>query len=202
MFLQGATSSSFPRCCTIRKDSIAPMIPQQSVRRVASDDPTLQASPGDLPVAEFVTEVQDQPIPEQPQQGSDDCTIQVVDVVPDYTDDGFSTPSARSFVTEENQVANSNLRAAPNTITGDELLFRLKQHRKKATMRSGVIGGVIGMIFLGPIGALGVGAGSAIFTKCKLKRKEKSLRLQLQGRLDEPLRVFSSVHTHCYHSQG
>ena len=78
------------------------------------------------------------------------------------------------------------------TITGEELLSRLKKQRKKATARSGIVGGLVGFLFLGPIGALGIGVGSAVMTKHRLKRREKTLRNQLEGRLNHPLPVISN----------
>jgi hypothetical protein len=71
--------------------------------------------------------------------------------------------------------------------SGEELLAQMKRHRKAATVNSGLCGGLVGLILLGPLGALAVGAGSAMVTKHSLKRKEKALRKSLQGRLHEPV---------------
>lgn len=79
------------------------------------------------------------------------------------------------------------------TITGAQLLARLKRNRKQATVRSGVIGGIVGLFLLGPIGAVGFGVGSAVLTKHRLKKREKTLRKLLEGRIDQPLPVVSSA---------
>jgi len=76
-----------------------------------------------------------------------------------------------------------------SSITGEELLSRLKQQRKKKTWRVGLIGGVAGLFLGGPIGAVCIGAGSALITKRRLKRRENCLRRQLDGRLLQPLPV-------------
>jgi hypothetical protein len=186
---------------TTKKGFKAPMLPAQSVRRLASDDPVVQGVEASLPIAEFVTEIHDQPTQMQAHNGPPEVCAFQVEVVPDYARDGFDTPSTHSYVTEDNQAVNDNLLIV-NSITGDELLRRLKGHRKKATMRSGIIGGVIGMIFLGPLGAVGIGFGSACYTKSRLKRREKSVREQLKGRLDQPLQVLSSPRPHCRYQSG
>ena len=149
------------------------------------DQDTLQSTSAredTLPVAECVDTIHEIPTP-KPNKSSE---IQI-EVLTDE-DESFNTPSAQSFVTEENEEVNASVF---DTITGHELLARLKEHRKKATARSAMVGGIIGLFFLGPIGALGGGLGAAIVTKNRLKRKEKSIRLHLNGRLDQPLRVLS-----------
>ena len=116
----------------------------------------------------------------------------------------LDTPATQDLLNNQNSYANVPVAShnrcrwlgerggVTHTITGDELLSRLKKHRKKATVRSGLVGGLVGFIFLGPIGALGIGAGSAAMTKHRLKRREKSLRNQLDGRLNQPLPVLSN----------
>lgn len=75
-----------------------------------------------------------------------------------------------------------------NTITGEEYLRLLKEDRKKRTVTSGFVGGAIGCIFLGPVGAVIGGTASAVITKKSRKRQERYLRdqLQQQGALDKP----------------
>lgn len=110
------------------------------------------------------------------------------------------TPATQDLLNNQHSIPASHNRCSwfggrggpAQTITGEELLSRLKKHRKKATVRSGLVGGLVGFIFLGPIGALGIGAGSAAMTKHRLKRREKSLRNQLDGRLNQPLPVVSN----------
>ena len=63
----------------------------------------------------------------------------------------------------------------------------MKQHRKLATVNRGMWGGLLDLLLLGPIGAVGVGAGSAILTKKSLKRREKLIRRQLEARIQQPL---------------
>ncbi|CAB9496125.1 expressed unknown protein [Seminavis robusta] len=80
--------------------------------------------------------------------------------------------------------------------TGEELLGRMKTRRKKETVNSGLWGGLLGFALLGgPIGAVGVGAGSAILTKHSMKRREKVLRKRLEGRLHEPMFLISETST-------
>ena len=74
-------------------------------------------------------------------------------------------------------------------INGADLLRRMKQHRKAATINNGLWGGLFGLIVLGPVGAVGIGYGSALITKHSLKRREKRIRKRLQGRLNEPIGV-------------
>lgn len=107
--------------------------------------------------------------------------------------------ATQSLLHDHQSYANRNRctwfgeRGGPTTtITGEELLSRLKKQRKKATARSGIVGGLVGFLFLGPIGALGIGVGSAAMTKHRLKRREKALRHQLEGRLNHPLPVVSN----------
>ena len=155
-----------------------------------------------LPVANYVTTIHEyQPI----QNYCLSNVVPVVEVIEDDTDfdqnhngSNNAPPCVQSYVTPENEQANKSCRVpvvaagrAANTITGEELLYRLKRHRKKATMKNGLIGCVFGMVLLGPLGALGVGFGSACFTKHRLKRREKALRHQLEGRLDQPLPILS-----------
>lgn len=135
-----------------------------------------------LPVAKCVATIHESSVL-QPKNQSSEMQIEVVA----DANGGFDTPSAQTLVTEEDQEAN----ARDQTITGQELLTRLKEHRKKTTARSAMIGGIIGFLFLGPIGALGAGVGTAVVTKRRLKKKEKSVRRHLNGRLDQPLRIVS-----------
>lgn len=75
-----------------------------------------------------------------------------------------------------------------NTVTGEEYLRLLKEDRKKRTVASGFVGGAIGCLFLGPVGAVIGGTASAVITKKSRKRQERYLRdqLQQQGALDKP----------------
>ena len=57
----------------------------------------------------------------------------------------------------------------------------MKRDRKVRTTRAGVLGGVVGFVILGPIGAVGLGAGIAIATKRSLKRKEQNLRQKFEN---------------------
>ena len=90
-----------------------------------------------LPVAECVDTIHEIPTP-KPNKSSE---IQI-EVLTDE-DESFNTPSAQSFVTEENEEVNASVF---DTITGHELLARLKEHRKKATARSAMVGGIIGLL--------------------------------------------------------
>ena len=169
----------------VTKDDDMTMMPVAqcvSPLNCSTQQPTGEREYENLPVAACVGTINENATANSPLK-SQDVKVEVL------TDDSdsFDTPSAQSFVTEENQQANVNLIAG--TITGHDLLARLKDHRKKATTKNAMIGGVIGFLFLGPIGALGVGAGTAAVVKHRLKKKEKSLRRQLDGRLDRPLQI-------------
>lgn len=189
------------------------------------------AEPRSVPVAQCVTVTVDANQGLRPSGHSEGAQIELMpsgDTTTTINDNfNFRTLSVQSFVTPENERTNMTLfgntpslsntnsignstgavaqnhdhHHHQNTITGDELLSRLKQHRKQATIKSGFIGGIVGLLVLGPIGALGIGAGSAVITKHRLKRREKSLRKQLDGRLHQPLPVLSNsnCHRHWHH---
>lgn len=81
-------------------------------------------------------------------------------------------------------------------MTGDDLLWQMKQQRKRSTFQSGLWGGLFGLIILGPVGAIAVGAGAAIVTKSSMKRREKQVKQQLAGHLHEPLSASTSHQQH------
>jgi len=58
----------------------------------------------------------------------------------------------------------------------------IKIRRKRRTAALGVAGGIAGMLLLGPIGGIAVGASAAICTKAALKRKEINKMKQLEKR--------------------
>jgi hypothetical protein len=87
--------------------------------------------------------------------------------------------TARQHVKPQNYTKNNTF-----SVDGENLLHRMKQHRKVATVNSGIWGGVLGLILFGPIGAVGVGYGSALVTKHSLKHREKTLRKQLHKKLE------------------
>ncbi|CAB9502545.1 expressed unknown protein [Seminavis robusta] len=102
----------------------------------------------------------------------------------DALDENLPTANARP-TPKRQRPSPKRQRATPQT--GEELLRRMKMQRKAATVNSGLWGGLLGLILLGPVGAVGVGAGSAIMTKHSMKRREKVLRKRLEGRLHEPM---------------
>eukprot|EP00522_Entomoneis_paludosa_P008565 CAMPEP_0172439728 /NCGR_PEP_ID=MMETSP1065-20121228/614_1 /TAXON_ID=265537 /ORGANISM="Amphiprora paludosa, Strain CCMP125" /LENGTH=190 /DNA_ID=CAMNT_0013188449 /DNA_START=80 /DNA_END=652 /DNA_ORIENTATION=+ len=56
-------------------------------------------------------------------------------------------------------------------------ILKMKQNRKRATVGAGVVGGVAGLLVLGPVGAVLGGVGGAVATKQIGKRRERK-RLQ------------------------
>ena len=61
--------------------------------------------------------------------------------------------------------------------------FIMKQRRKRRTVAAGVIGGTIGLIFLGPIGAIGLGVGSALVAKHSGKARERDAQRRYEASL-------------------
>jgi hypothetical protein len=50
---------------------------------------------------------------------------------------------------------------------------QMKKTRKRRKVVAGVVGGTIGLITLGPLGAIGIGAGSALVVKYTDRSREK-----------------------------
>ena len=80
-----------------------------------------------------------------------------------------------------------------DTIPVHELLRLMKESRKRKTVVVGVVGGIVGLVILGPIGAIALGAGLAIATKSYLKRHELAIRRQYQNSLDQPVAIPSEL---------
>ena len=59
---------------------------------------------------------------------------------------------------------------------------RMKVRRKRATVAAGVTGGVVGLIALGPVGALVGGAGASVATRAIGKRRERKKRDKIAER--------------------
>ena len=51
----------------------------------------------------------------------------------------------------------------------------MKTRRKRRKVIAGVVGGTIGLIVLGPLGAVGIGVGSALFVKHADRARERKL---------------------------
>ena len=56
-----------------------------------------------------------------------------------------------------------------------KLHLQQKSERKRKTVFAGVLGGTAGLLVLGPVAGVALGAGCAIITKRNLKRKENIL---------------------------
>eukprot|EP00523_Entomoneis_sp_CCMP467_P000654 CAMPEP_0168763154 /NCGR_PEP_ID=MMETSP0724-20121128/24213_1 /TAXON_ID=265536 /ORGANISM="Amphiprora sp., Strain CCMP467" /LENGTH=181 /DNA_ID=CAMNT_0008812341 /DNA_START=42 /DNA_END=587 /DNA_ORIENTATION=- len=52
-------------------------------------------------------------------------------------------------------------------------ILKMKKNRKRATVGAGVVGGAIGLVALGPLGAVVGGVGTAVATKQIGKRRER-----------------------------
>jgi len=59
-------------------------------------------------------------------------------------------------------------------------LVRMKERRKRRTFVVGIVGGTIGLVLLGPIGAVAGGFGSALITKSIGKRRERRVATRLE----------------------
>eukprot|EP00545_Synedropsis_sp_CCMP1620_P012870 CAMPEP_0119004226 /NCGR_PEP_ID=MMETSP1176-20130426/1028_1 /TAXON_ID=265551 /ORGANISM="Synedropsis recta cf, Strain CCMP1620" /LENGTH=163 /DNA_ID=CAMNT_0006955911 /DNA_START=17 /DNA_END=508 /DNA_ORIENTATION=+ len=53
--------------------------------------------------------------------------------------------------------------------------FKMKKLRKRRKIVAGVIGGTVGLIILGPLGAIGIGIGSALVVKHSDRASERRL---------------------------
>ena len=63
----------------------------------------------------------------------------------------------------------------------------MKNRRKRRTVASGVAGGIIGLVALGPVGGIAAGVGGAYAAKKIGKRNEKRRMDQLEAQ-QNPLR--------------
>jgi hypothetical protein len=75
--------------------------------------------------------------------------------------------------------------------TGNQVLRSMKEDRKKRTVTAGVVGGIVGLFILGPLGAVVIGVTSAVVTKHSGKSRERRVRKQLEreGLLNQPVVV-------------
>ena len=63
----------------------------------------------------------------------------------------------------------------------------MKNRRKRRTVASGVVGGVLGLVALGPVGGIAAGVGGAYVAKKVGKRNEKRRMDEIEAR-QNPLR--------------
>ena len=61
-------------------------------------------------------------------------------------------------------------------------ILKMKKNRRRYTVGAGVVGGVVGLVALGPVGAVFGGVGSAVATKQINKRREKKKLEKLSDR--------------------
>ncbi|KAL7580345.1 hypothetical protein ACA910_004375 [Epithemia clementina (nom. ined.)] len=61
-------------------------------------------------------------------------------------------------------------------------ILKMKKNRRRYTVGAGVVGGVIGLVALGPVGAVFGGVGGAVATKQIGKRREKRKLQKLSDR--------------------
>jgi hypothetical protein len=67
----------------------------------------------------------------------------------------------------------------------------MKGRRKRRTVASGVAGGIVGLVALGPLGMIAGGVGSAVVAKRVGKRNEKRRMDELEAQRN-PLRTNGS----------
>ena len=79
-------------------------------------------------------------------------------------------------VREEEPVGLKN----PSTLPREVL--KMKKNRRRHTVAAGIAGGVVGLVALGPVGAVFGGVGSAVATKQIGKRREKRKMQKLADR--------------------
>ena len=77
---------------------------------------------------------------------------------------------------DDSQQAIQNPSALPKQIR------KMKKNRRRATVGAGVVGGVVGLVTLGPVGAIIGGTGSALATKHIGKRRERKRLEKLSDR--------------------
>ena len=74
---------------------------------------------------------------------------------------------------------------------------KMKVRRKRATIAAGVTGGIVGLIALGPVGAVVGGAGATLATRTVGKRKERKKREEIaQKKIAEAERDAPDVLVH------
>jgi hypothetical protein len=90
------------------------------------------------------------------------------DLMPDF--------KSHQFQLNEGQVNQSHETGSVCELLKIKESMRLKQKRarKRKTVLAGVVGGTAGLILIGPVAGVALGAGSAILTKHILKRKENN----------------------------
>mmetsp|Transcript_15492 Transcript_15492/g.25844 ORF Transcript_15492/g.25844 Transcript_15492/m.25844 type:complete len:162 (+) Transcript_15492:147-632(+) len=73
---------------------------------------------------------------------------------------------------------------------------RMKKTRKRRKVMAGVVGGTVGLIALGPLGAIGFGAGSALVVKYTDRSREKRFlqRLDDQSLQQQSTTVTMPIH--------
>ena len=60
---------------------------------------------------------------------------------------------------------------------------RAKKQRKRRTVAAGLVGGAVGLVLLGPLGAVAGGVGSAVVTKRVGKKKERRMQQEYETRM-------------------
>lgn len=74
--------------------------------------------------------------------------------------------------------------------------LRMKKIRKKRKVVAGVVGGTIGLVVLGPLGAIGVGVGSALVVKHSDKARERRLIRSYDDRMTQHRAATAIVPVH------
>lgn len=84
---------------------------------------------------------------------------------------------------------------SPPSVSPDvqSALLDMKIKRKRRTIASGVAGGTVGLLVLGPIGAVAGGMGGALLCKRAGKRRERRTRARMEATTIEPEYSIPSV---------
>eukprot|EP00523_Entomoneis_sp_CCMP467_P001752 CAMPEP_0168758412 /NCGR_PEP_ID=MMETSP0724-20121128/21686_1 /TAXON_ID=265536 /ORGANISM="Amphiprora sp., Strain CCMP467" /LENGTH=233 /DNA_ID=CAMNT_0008807287 /DNA_START=63 /DNA_END=764 /DNA_ORIENTATION=- len=81
-------------------------------------------------------------------------------------------------------------------------MLDLKVKRKRRTAALGIVGGIAGMIVLGPIGGIAVGASAAICTTAASKRKERKTLQAIKRKRQEIDRAMEQAEMEALQQEG
>uniref|UniRef100_A0A7S2V6T6 Uncharacterized protein n=1 Tax=Entomoneis paludosa TaxID=265537 RepID=A0A7S2V6T6_9STRA len=89
--------------------------------------------------------------------------------------DDTPTKDVTCLTPKQSQAITSSLTSPVEGTPGQlpDKITKMKLRRKRRTIAAGVTGGVIGLVALGPVGAVAGGVGSAVATKVIGKRMER-----------------------------
>mmetsp|Transcript_20652 Transcript_20652/g.26646 ORF Transcript_20652/g.26646 Transcript_20652/m.26646 type:complete len:179 (+) Transcript_20652:137-673(+) len=84
-----------------------------------------------------------------------------------------SDPSLGAVVPYQDRQMVQQREGVHNPSTLPKEILKMKKNRRRATVGAGVVGGVAGLLVLGPVGAVLGGAGGAVAAKQLGKRRER-----------------------------